>query len=151
MVMNADFGATQAREKALCHVRAGAVERVGDLVVDPHYWEFRTELAPVVGFIGVDGGARDHYLANQWNALAFVLHHIGQRAAFALANGDDHLALTRLVFDYPAVFAICPLVLRFDVAAEVSAIDLNHAVKLADVVCEAQRFPQFVAHHEAGL
>ena len=53
-VVMADFSATQAAEIAFRVIRAGAVFRIGFLMIDPAHFVFAVQAIPRTGFDGVD-------------------------------------------------------------------------------------------------
>lgn len=71
------------------------------------------------------GGARGNGLASNRNAIGFALHGLSHRPAIPLAHDNHRLTLARLVRCFAAVFPVLSFVCWLDVAAEVSAVDLD--------------------------
>ncbi len=75
----------------------------------------------------MDGAAKRNALADMRDAVALSADHDRQRAAIAFTHSDNHFALAGLFFRNAAINSLAGLVLRFDVASKISAIDRNSA------------------------
>ena len=95
--MVADLGAADAAEKFLRPIRAGAVERIGFLVVDALHFEAAIQAVPRASFVSVDGSPLGDASANERDRLRFTLEDGRDRVAVTLANDDDDFALAILV------------------------------------------------------
>ncbi len=73
----------------------------------------------------MDSAADCDMFANERNAVAFLGDDERQRAAIALAHGDDHLALAGSFFGDAAVNALLNLVLWLDVTGKIRAVNFD--------------------------
>lgn len=151
MVVLADDGAAQAGEVAFRLIGAGAVEAVGEAVVDAERVIGRFHVIPMRALVGVQDGPEGHPLADDLDALGFLTNDEGQRAALALTQDDDHAAVRVPVLGQATVLAVLLLVLRADVAAEVRAVHFDHAGERHVVVPLGHRFAQLVGQDEGRL
>ena len=123
MVMHSHFCAAKATKKALCHVCASTIQRIGFTVVDTLYRVMRVQDVPAWRFIGMNYAASLNSAANRCNRCIFRLAHIRKCAAIAFAHDDNDFTFARLINLYTAIFAILFLVRWFDVTANVAAVD----------------------------
>jgi len=151
VVMNTNLGAANTAEEALSLVRAGAVLRIGLLVIDPLYREVSSELVPVRSLVSVDSRTSGNVCFGGRNAFCFGCAYVRQGATATLTHDNNNLALTGLVDLLAAILAIFALVRRLHIAAKVSAIDLNVSAKRASVTGKPYRLTAFVQHHKGGL
>lgn len=151
VVVLADDGAAQAGEVAFRLIGAGAVKAVGEAVVDAERVVGGFHVVPVRALIGVQHGPEGYALADDLDAIGFLLHDEGQRAALALAQDDDHAAVGVPVLGQAAVLAVLLLVLRPDGAAEVRAVHFDHAGKRHVVIALRHRLAELVGQDEGGL
>ena len=78
----------------------------------------------------------------------------GSEPAVAFADHDDNLALTILIAEQATVAAVLTEIRGFDIAAEVTAIDLCDfavAAKRSASHFLSHRFAEFVQRHESGF
>ena len=83
--------------------------------------------------------------------LMFGLEHEGERPASALTHNDDDAALASLVLREATVAAVFLVVSGFDVAAEVSAINLDLALNGHFGMFGRKGFAELVGQNEAGF
>jgi hypothetical protein len=139
MVMDADFGAAQAGKILLSLVGAGAVKRVGFLVIDSFYLNDRS-----LGNAGADEGG----------GLALRAKHGWHRIAAAFAHDDDHLPFAVLVAGISAVTAIFFLVCWFYITSKIATIYFGRlALATDDAATHFLRhcFAQLVQKDESAL
>jgi hypothetical protein len=106
MVVVADLNAPHAREKLFCPIRAGAVERVGFLMLDAAHLEAGMQIVPAGRLVGVDDSTLGDASANERQSLSLGAEHGRDRVAAALANDDDGLALARPIAGKTAVATV---------------------------------------------
>jgi hypothetical protein len=87
-------------------VGAGAVQAVGNRVVDPVRLELGVQRVPMARFIGMQLGARPHNLGDEIHTIGLLPRHGPERAALALASDHDHAALAGLVLRQSAINAV---------------------------------------------
>ena len=122
-VMHADLGAAQPGEIRLGLVGARAVLAECDRMIDPVHVVMGVQHVPATRFVGVNGRTDRDVLADRRDRVALLTEHEGKRAAVALAHDDHDLPLAGLFLRDATVDALCNLVLRLDVAAEIRAVD----------------------------
>ena len=150
-VVDAHLSAAKAREKRLRLIGAGVAFGIALAVIDALREETVVQAIPAGGFIGIDGRAGNDALGDGGDRCLFRAGHGGDRAAVALTNNDDDPALARLVHRLAAINAVGFLVGRADVAAEVSAIDLDLTGSLMLGDLSADRLAQLVRENERRL
>ena len=89
MVVLTDLGAVGAREVAFWPVRAGAVSREGDLVVDLAHLTVGVARVQASSLIGVDNRAGCHNLLDDADAYTLRIGYEGQRPAASLVDHND--------------------------------------------------------------
>ncbi len=149
-----ELAATQTGEVGFSAVGAGAVDAVTVLVVDPLHGKAGVQRIPGRALIGMECGALGNPQTDSRHGVSLGREHLRQRAPAALAHGYDDLARARLVLGKPPVGPVGSQVLRPDVAAEISAVDLG----CASIPADPQRprggrhgLAQFVRQHEGRL
>src|SRR6185312_10229653 len=80
-----------------------------------------------------------------------ALGHEGQRLAVALAHDDHGAALAGLVHDEATVASVLLVVRRFDVAAEIGAVDFYLTLDRAADIFGADCLADFVREDEGRL
>ena len=105
------------------------LQRIGLLVVDPLRGVFGVQRIPMRGFVGMDRRIWRDDAFHEGKAVGFGLRDDRDGPAAALASDDHDAPLAGLVLGEAAVNPVRLLVCGADVAAEVSAIDLDRAGK----------------------
>ena len=151
MMVLPHLGAAQPAEVALGLVRAGAVpgERLG--VVDPPHLVVGVQRIPSSRLVRMDDGAGGDPLAQEGNRVGFLADHEGKCSAAPLAGDHDRLALAGLLHREAAVLAVLPSILLLHGAADISAVDFDHAAQVALHLLGADRFPDLVSQDESGF
>lgn len=106
---------------------------------------FGVQRIPVRGFIGVNRGGRGNNLLDKGEAVRLCPGHGGNCPALPLTGDDDNAALPSLMLSKAPVNPVFLAVRRTDVAAKVSAIDLDGAGKRGALDFERDGFAELVS------
>lgn len=138
----------QTAEETLCTIRASDTVTIRELVIDPLDDKSAMKIVPAVGIVGVNFAASRNVIANVRDCRSLRLESLWHTATVTLADHDDALTLSVLVFDQAPIASVLFPIGGLHVATEVSAVDFNHlalAAKLATLNLRRHRFAQFMS------
>ena len=106
VMMLTDHHPAKTGNEAFSLVGAGAVPRIGFLVIDALHGVLGVQRVPMASLIGVDGGVRRHNAFHERQPFRFGLGNGSDGATAAFADDDQNAALVALVLGKAAINAV---------------------------------------------